>query len=195
MRSVRLCEPQPPGRRLAALTPQATTRLVQPLKMIIHPINAILRDCVGRNSQINIRDKFNAIGVASSAAHTFGATGQAAGDDFFCKLRLRGTARTIKENYRPIKRSHRIARAAGRDPQLTEDKFQTNYLTYDRFKFRRPKPFPCGRCGNRAHGCECATYADRFAECGDRRSRRSPATIARTCREASRCGRKPFCSR
>ena len=47
-------------------------------------------DRVGRNSQINIRDKFNATGVASSAARTFGATGPAAEDDFFCKLRLRG---------------------------------------------------------------------------------------------------------
>ena len=34
-----------PRRRLAALTPQATTRPRQPPKMIIRPINAILQDC------------------------------------------------------------------------------------------------------------------------------------------------------
>ena len=34
--------------------------------------------------------KLNASGVASSAARIFDATGQAAEDDFFCKLRLRG---------------------------------------------------------------------------------------------------------
>ena len=77
---------------------------VRTQKMIV-PSNCSLKDCASRSlpraearcahpagydSQIDIRDKFNATGVASSAARIFDATGQAAEDDFFCKLRLRG---------------------------------------------------------------------------------------------------------
>ena len=53
-----------PRRRLAALTPQATTRPRQPPKMIIRPINAILQDCAGRS----LRRRRPALGVPPQAA-------------------------------------------------------------------------------------------------------------------------------